>query len=122
MYAMQLACSQMLPAVLNAAVELELFEIIADAGSRISTADIASKLPTQNPDAAASMLGRMMDLLTSHSVLTCSVKSEKDGKVEKLYGLAPAGKYSVIKKNQATEGNMAVILKFANHPATKDLL
>ncbi|XP_022880297.1 caffeic acid 3-O-methyltransferase-like isoform X2 [Olea europaea var. sylvestris] len=90
-YAMQLVTSSTLPFVLNAAMELNLFEILAKAGpsSQMSPGEIASHMPTTNADAPA-MLDRMLRLLVSYSVLTCSVS---DG--QRQYGLAPVAKYFV---------------------------
>lgn len=123
-YAMHLACSQIFPVVLNAAVELELFDIIAEAGpgAHISAAEIASKLPTGRNPHASSMLERMMDLLTSHSLLTCVLSSdqEKEDGRRRLYGLSLAGKFFA-KKHPRGEGSLAPMLRFLNHPATKDL-
>ncbi|KAL3519222.1 hypothetical protein ACH5RR_021811 [Cinchona calisaya] len=93
-YVMQLVTSASLPMVLYTAVKLKLFEIIAEAGpgAKLSPSDIASKLPgttSKNPD-AASMLDRMLRLLSSHSLLTFDVQNE-----EIVYGLSPVGEYLV---------------------------
>nr|AAD48913.1 caffeate O-methyltransferase [Liquidambar styraciflua] len=93
-FAMQLTSASVLPMVLKSAIELDVLEIMAKAGpgAHISTSDIASKLPTKNPDAAV-MLDRMLRLLASYSVLTCSLRTLPDGKIERLYGLAPVCKF-----------------------------
>ncbi|CAI9764911.1 unnamed protein product [Fraxinus pennsylvanica] len=90
-YATQLVTSSVLPMTLNAAMELNVFEILAKAGpdAQISPHEIASHMPTTNSDAPA-MLDRMLRLLVSYSVLTCSVS---DG--QRRYGLAPVAKYFV---------------------------
>ncbi|XP_010241050.1 PREDICTED: caffeic acid 3-O-methyltransferase 1 [Nelumbo nucifera] len=95
-YAMQLASASVVPMVLKAAIELDVLEIIAEAGAgaHISTSEIASHLPTQNPDAPV-MLDRMLRLLASFSILTCSLRTHDDGRVERLYGLAPVCKFLV---------------------------
>ncbi|XP_043719655.1 caffeic acid 3-O-methyltransferase-like [Telopea speciosissima] len=87
--AMQMVSGSVLPMVLRAAVELNVFDIIAEAGpnARLSPLDIASRLPTQNPDAPAH-LDRMLRLLVSHSLLTCTVLTHDN----RVYGLAPASK------------------------------
>ncbi|XP_071725235.1 caffeic acid 3-O-methyltransferase 1 [Rutidosis leptorrhynchoides] len=94
LFAMQLASASVLPMVLKSAIELDLLEIMAKAGpgAFLSPSDIASHLPTTNPDAPI-MLDRMLRLLASYSVLTCSLKDLPDGKVERLYGLAPVCKF-----------------------------
>ncbi|KAL7155911.1 hypothetical protein ABFS83_03G108000 [Erythranthe nasuta] len=92
--AMAACSSYMLPMTLNAAVELDLFEIIAGAGdgAHLSASDVASRLTTA-ADGAAVVLGSMMQLLAANSLLTCSVDVLADGGVERRYGLSPAGKF-----------------------------
>lgn len=94
LFAMQLASASVLPMVLKSAVELDLLETMAKAGpgAFLSPTDLAAHLPTHNPDAAV-MLDRILRLLTSYSVLNCTVKSLPDGGVERLYALAPVCKY-----------------------------
>ncbi|KAH7543717.1 hypothetical protein JRO89_XS15G0004700 [Xanthoceras sorbifolium] len=98
LFAMQLASGSVLPMVLKSAIELDLLEIIAKAGpgAFMSPKEIASHLPTKNPDAPL-MLDRILRLLASYSILTCSLRYSSlpadDGKVERLYGLAPVCKY-----------------------------
>ncbi|KAJ6887680.1 caffeic acid 3-O-methyltransferase 1 [Populus alba x Populus x berolinensis] len=94
LFAMQLASASVLPMILKTAIELDLLEIMAKAGpgAFLSTSEIASHLPTKNPDAPV-MLDRILRLLASYSILTCSLKDLPDGKVERLYGLAPVCKF-----------------------------
>ncbi|KAL5738835.1 hypothetical protein ACOSP7_031596 [Xanthoceras sorbifolium] len=98
LFAMQLASGSVLPMVLKSAIELDLLEIIAKAGpgAFMSPKEMASHLPTKNPDAPL-MLDRILRLLASYSILTCSLRNSSlpadDGKVERLYGLAPVCKY-----------------------------
>nr|ABS57468.1 caffeic acid O-methyl transferase [Leucaena leucocephala]ABU41320.1 caffeic acid o-methyl transferase [Leucaena leucocephala] len=96
LFAMQLASASVLPMILKSALELDLLEIIAKAGpnAQLSPSNIAAQLPTKNPDAAV-MLDRMMRLLACYNVLSCSVRTLPDGKIERLYGLAPVAKYLV---------------------------
>ncbi|MQL10537.1 hypothetical protein EI010_25320, partial [Escherichia coli] len=96
LFAMQLASASVLPMILKSAIELDLLEIIAKAGPgvNLSPIDIASQLPTNNPDAPI-MLDRILRLLACYNILTCSVRTLHDGKVERLYGLAPVAKYLV---------------------------
>ncbi|KAL9144289.1 hypothetical protein ABFS82_14G286900 [Erythranthe guttata] len=89
------ACgAYMLPMALNAAVELDVFEIIAAAGdgARLSSSDIASRFPTA-ADGTAVMLESMLHMLAAHSLLICSV--ENGGGGVRRYGIAPAGKFFV---------------------------
>jgi len=96
LFAMQLASASVLPMILKSALELDLLEIIAKAGpgAQISPIEIASQLPTTNPDAPV-MLDRMLRLLACYNILTCSVRTLQDGKVQRLYGLATVAKYLV---------------------------
>ncbi|PIA38203.1 hypothetical protein AQUCO_02800105v1 [Aquilegia coerulea] len=96
LFAMQLAQVLVLPMVMQGAIELGVFDIIAKAGpgAQLSPKIIASYLPTQNPN-AHSMLDRILRLLTSYDVLTSSVVTNDNGLVERLYGLAPVCKYFV---------------------------
>ncbi|ONK59232.1 uncharacterized protein A4U43_C08F4330 [Asparagus officinalis] len=93
-YAHQLVSFSVLPMTLTSAIDLGIFDIIAKAGpgASLSPGEIAAQLPTKNPE-AASMLDRMMRLLASYSVLTCTVEARDDGGVERKYGAAPVVKY-----------------------------
>ncbi|KAJ4961997.1 hypothetical protein NE237_021907 [Protea cynaroides] len=103
--AMQMTTASVLPMVLKAALELHVFNIIVEAevgaaagvGACLSTQDIVSRLPTQNPDAPR-LLDCMLRLLVSHSLLTCTVLIPD----HRLYGLAPASKLFVKDKDGAT--------------------
>ncbi|GAB4841238.1 hypothetical protein Ancab_021970 [Ancistrocladus abbreviatus] len=103
-HAMRLSLSYALPAVLNTAIfELGLLEIIskaapAAADGHLSAAEITSHLPTKNPKGAF-VLDRMLRLLSTFSVLSCKSRSLDDGSVERVYGLAPTGKFFVGDEN-----------------------
>ncbi|CAA6656102.1 unnamed protein product [Spirodela intermedia] len=88
-YAMQLASATVLPMTLKAAIELNLLEIISRAGSgaQLLPEEIVVQLPTENP-AAVIMVDRILRLLASYSILTCSVVDGDGGKVRRRYGLA----------------------------------
>lgn len=94
--ALQLTCLSVLPMTLKAAIELDVFGIIAKEGpgAYLSPADIVSQLRTQNP-AAPTMLDRMLRLLASYCILSCSVDVVEAGssRVKRRYGLAPVSKY-----------------------------
>ncbi|KAL5069593.1 hypothetical protein RYX36_020486 [Vicia faba] len=97
--AMVLTTNLVYPAVLNAAVHLNLFEIISNAtppGAFISPSQIASHLPssTQHSD-LSNRLDRMLRLLTSYSLLTSSTRTAHNGSTEIVYGLSSVGKYLV---------------------------
>uniref|UniRef100_A0A5B7BL78 Putative O-methyltransferase 2 n=1 Tax=Davidia involucrata TaxID=16924 RepID=A0A5B7BL78_DAVIN len=112
-YAMQLVNSSVLPMVMQAAVELDLLEIIAKAGpgAQLSPSEIASQMPTttrcrSNPEAPA-MLDRILLLLASYSVLTCSVVDAE----QRLYGLAPVAKYFVRNEDGVSLGPLMALLQ-----------
>ncbi|KAJ0101950.1 hypothetical protein Patl1_05556 [Pistacia atlantica] len=110
LFAMQLTSASVLPMVLKAAIELDLLEIIAKAGpgAFVSPRDIASQLPTKNPD-APTMLDRILRLLTSYSVLTCSLRNLPDGKVERLYGLGKVCKFLIRNEDGVSLGDLSLM-------------
>lgn len=101
-YAVQLIGTPVLYASLKCAIELRVFDIIAEAGqgTKLSPLEIAAKLPTNNPDAPI-MLDRILRLLVSYSLLTCSVSDTADdsGSFQRLYGLLPASNFFVTNKD-----------------------
>ncbi|KAL8093544.1 caffeic acid 3-O-methyltransferase-like [Apium graveolens] len=84
--------------VMKAAIELDLFEIMAKAAAangtspfgddakKLSSDDIVAHLPTQNPDAPA-MLDRILSFLAARSILNQTIITGEDGKEKCLYGL-----------------------------------
>ncbi|XP_030467117.1 caffeic acid 3-O-methyltransferase-like [Syzygium oleosum] len=94
LFAMQLAGAVQMPMVLRAALELDLLEIIAKAGpgACLSPREIASQLPTENPD-APTMLDRILRLLATNSIVTCTLRELPDGRAERLYGITPVCKF-----------------------------
>ncbi|URD76217.1 caffeic acid [Musa troglodytarum] len=94
MYAMQLASGSILPMTLKAAIELGLLEILTKAGpgARLSPADVAAQLPTENPHAAV-MVDRMLRLLAAYNVVSCTVEPDAAGRPPRTYGAAPVCKY-----------------------------
>eukprot|EP00253_Pinus_taeda_P026778 PITA_26778 len=89
-----------LPMAMKAAVELDVLQIIANAGKgvQLSPTQIVAHLPTTNPDAAIT-LDRILRVLASHSVLSCSVTTNENVKAERFYGLTPLCKYLVKNKD-----------------------
>lgn len=110
LFAMQLASASVLPMVLKAAIELDLLEIMAKAGpgAFVSPADLSSQLPTKNPDAPV-MLDRMLRVLASYSILTYSLRTLPDGKVERLYGLGPVCKFLTKSVDGASIGSLCLM-------------
>ncbi|CAM8966412.1 unnamed protein product [Rhodiola kirilowii] len=94
-YAFQLLNSVVLPMVLHAAVQMDLFELINkfDQGSGLTAEEIASKLNASNAEAPA-MVDRMLCLLTSHDIMKCSSSNGI-----RAFSLAPVCKYYL--KNEA---------------------
>ncbi|EOY16315.1 Caffeic acid 3-O-methyltransferase 1 [Theobroma cacao] len=103
--AVRLANAVVLPMVLKSALELNIIDTISAAGDGtfLSPSQIASGLPTKNPEASV-LLDRMLRLLASYSILKCSVRTKESGEVERLYGAGPLCKFLV--KNQ-DEGSVA---------------
>lgn len=82
---------------MHAIVELDVLGIIARVGHgcELLASEIVASLPkVQNPS-AASMLDRMLWLLATYKVVTCSIVKSEDGGVKRKYGLAPVAKYFV---------------------------
>nr|XP_023898553.1 caffeic acid 3-O-methyltransferase 1-like [Quercus suber] len=99
------------------AIELDLFGIIARAGPAacITTSEIASQLPTKDSDSdTPSRLDRMLRVLVSHSLLTCSIHTLEDGRVERLYGLTPTS-YFFVEKDDGS--SLATLSAFSSHRA-----
>ncbi|CAK9162367.1 unnamed protein product [Ilex paraguariensis] len=89
--------ASILPMVIKAAIELDLFEIMAKAhhpSAQLSAREIASHLPTKNLEASL-ILDRMLRFLASNSILTCSLIRDEDGQATRLYGMGPICKYFV---------------------------
>jgi caffeic acid 3-O-methyltransferase len=114
---MLLSSTQLFPCVLNAAIELDLFGIIVGAGPAacMTPSEIASQLPTQDLD-SPSRLDRMLRLLASHSLLTCSIRTLEDGRVERIYGLTPVSHFFV-EKEDGFGGSLASFLALTSNPA-----
>ncbi|PHT87615.1 Caffeic acid 3-O-methyltransferase [Capsicum annuum] len=111
-FALQLASASVLPMVLKSAIELDILEIMAKAGpgAVISPSELAAQLPTKNPHASV-MLDRMLRILAAYSVLHCTLRTLPDGRVERLYSLAPVCKF--LTKN--ADGASVASLLLMNH-------
>ncbi|KAL3735411.1 hypothetical protein ACJRO7_024527 [Eucalyptus globulus] len=119
-HAMLFASSHVFPMVLNAATRLGVFDILSRAGpgARLSASEVASQLATQSSEAAPK-LDRMLRLLASHSLLSCEVHEQDDGRaVERLYGLTPAARYFL---KDEEEGSLASLLELSFHPAPQQV-
>ncbi|OMO76232.1 O-methyltransferase, family 2 [Corchorus olitorius] len=98
-YAMQIVLSMILPMSMQAAIELQVFEIIAKAGpdAKLSAQEIVAQLPSKNPEASSLLLDRLLRVLASHSIVGCSLADdEQGGNSERVYySLTPVSKYFV---------------------------
>ena len=105
-YAMQLVTSTSLAMVLVNTIKLNVFEAIAKAGfdAQLSAYEIASCLSIPNQD-APDMLDRMLRLLASHSIVTCS-QGEHESRPVRLYGLTPVARYFITNKDGASLGGV----------------
>ncbi|XP_027361628.1 isoliquiritigenin 2'-O-methyltransferase-like [Abrus precatorius] len=94
--ALVLSFSRVFPAILNAAIDLNLFDIIAKVqrsrDSSVSASEIASLFPNPHTE-LAKRLDRILPLLASYSLLSCSIRTNEDGKRERVYLLSPVGEY-----------------------------
>ncbi|XP_072078676.1 caffeic acid 3-O-methyltransferase isoform X1 [Arachis hypogaea] len=96
----QMACSVVVPMAVRTTIELGVFEIIAKEGegAKLSAKDIVDRIGSNNPE-AASMLDRVLRLLASHSLLSCSVVEDPESSNNLhhrlLYSLSPVSKYFV---------------------------
>ncbi|KAH9679995.1 Flavone 3'-O-methyltransferase 1 [Citrus sinensis] len=96
-HAMVLGSAIVLPTVFQAVVNLDVLDIIdkAGPGAELSASEIASQIPTKNPEGAAKMLDRVLGLLVSFNILCCSFSTYG----VRLYSLAPVAKYYVTDQN-----------------------
>ncbi|XP_038726206.1 caffeic acid 3-O-methyltransferase-like isoform X2 [Tripterygium wilfordii] len=113
-YAMQLANSSALPMALKTAIELDIFEIMSKAGegAKLSPSEIASQMPTKNPDAPL-MLDKILMLLATHSVFTCSVVNDDDhgSSPQRLYSLTPVAKFFVCNEDGVSLGPLTSLIQ-----------
>nr|F2YTN4.1 RecName: Full=Myricetin 3'/5'-O-methyltransferase 1; Short=ShMOMT1; AltName: Full=3'-methyl myricetin 5'-O-methyltransferase; Short=Syringetin synthase; AltName: Full=3-methyl quercetin 3'-O-methyltransferase; AltName: Full=7-methyl quercetin 3'-O-methyltransferase; Short=Rhamnetin 3'-O-methyltransferase; AltName: Full=Myricetin 3'-O-methyltransferase; Short=Laricitrin synthase; AltName: Full=Quercetin 3'-O-methyltransferase; Short=Isorhamnetin synthase [Solanum habrochaites]ADZ76433.1 myriceti len=114
MKAMHLPCGLYLNMVLKAAIELDLFEIIAKSTTqKLSSYEIASQIPTKNPNASSLVLERILRFLASQSLLTCNITKNDDGNVHTTYNLTPLSQ-SLISDKDGT--SIAPFLLLATDP------
>uniref|UniRef100_A0A7N0VA82 Uncharacterized protein n=1 Tax=Kalanchoe fedtschenkoi TaxID=63787 RepID=A0A7N0VA82_KALFE len=88
---------------LKAAIELNVFNIMAESGplgSQLSALQIASKIPTSNPKAATS-LHRILRFLSINSFLTTSLPLDSDKEEDRLFGLTPMTADMMVSKDGA---------------------
>ncbi|KAK7407779.1 hypothetical protein VNO78_09857 [Psophocarpus tetragonolobus] len=122
--AVLLCFSRVLPAVLNAAIDLNLFDIIAKAksscDSSLSASEIASLFQNQHPQ-LANRLERILPLLASYSLLNCSIRTNEDGKRERVYALTPVGQYFAFDSEGISLAPLQTLLHRGFHDLWKDM-
>ncbi|ESR45115.1 hypothetical protein CICLE_v10003323mg [Citrus x clementina] len=90
---MELVNSSIPRITMKAAIKLGVLEILAKASpSQLTSSEIASQLPTNNKEAPI-VLDRMLRLLACHSFR--NLVTNKDGSVQRLYGLASVSRFFV---------------------------
>ncbi|CAI0445143.1 unnamed protein product [Linum tenue] len=96
--AMRLVMGSVLPMTLQAANDLGIFAVIAEAGrdAKLGAPEIASKLSSKNPDADV-MVDRILKLLATHSVVDCTLDDQDGGSggQHRLYSLNSVSRYFV---------------------------
>ncbi|KEH38013.1 putative methyltransferase [Medicago truncatula] len=113
--AMVLGSVMVLPAVLNAAIELKLFDIIATSNDGfMSVFEIASNLPNQHSD-LPNRLDRVLCVLASYSLLSVSNRTNDDGTTLRVYGVTSSGKYFIDDENDG--GYLGSFTPFTCHKA-----
>ncbi|KAH0456882.1 hypothetical protein IEQ34_014789 [Dendrobium chrysotoxum] len=107
LYAMQLVSFSVLPMTLKAAIELKLLETIFLAGpnAQLSPTELASRLPFISNPQAPVMLDRILLLLASYSILTCSLSPSG----ERRYGAAPVCKFLTPNADGASMAALALM-------------
>lgn len=100
--------------VLKAVKDLDVFETIKKCGplAQLSAAEIVAKLPTENLVVATVNLGRLLDFLVSHSILTVTPTTLPGGKVERRYGLAPVCKFLTANEDGVSLGSFSNTLMY----------
>ncbi|KAI3762207.1 hypothetical protein L1987_52631 [Smallanthus sonchifolius] len=101
-YAMQLVTSASFPMVLETVIKLKVLEAIAEAGSdaQLTAHVIVSRLLIPNKD-APDMVDRMLCLLASYSIVTCT-EGVQESRPVRVYGLTPVGKYLIPNEDGAS--------------------
>lgn len=101
---------------MHAAVELNVFDIIANhANEPVSASQIAASFPQHNVTKSPFLLDRMLSLFASFSLLNVTQNSTS----QRLYTLSPAGKYFA-RNNAENEGSLATFLLFSSEPVQRD--
>ncbi|XP_076947807.1 cathecol O-methyltransferase 1-like [Bidens hawaiensis] len=104
LYAMQLVTSTSLTMVLMTIIKLRVLQAIAEAGpdARLTAHEIVSRLLIPDQD-APDMVDRMLRLLASHSIVTCT-EGIHESRPVRVYGLTPVAKYFIPNEDGASLG------------------
>ncbi|KAK7338164.1 hypothetical protein VNO77_18764 [Canavalia gladiata] len=109
--AMQLCNSVVLPMALQSATELGVFDVLQKAGesAKISAKEIASQLSCNHP----SMLDRLLALLSSHSILHCSLTPDHQnlGSFHRLYTITPVARFFARDSDGVSLGPLMALLQ-----------
>lgn len=118
LYAMILSSSSVLPMVLKTAIDLDLFDILAESGPS-SASQIVSFLSSQTQKHHdSSLVDRILRFLASYSIVTCSVSTDQ-GEPHAVYGLAPVAKYFT--KNHGGGGSLAPLVNLFQDKVVTDM-
>ncbi|TYI65019.1 hypothetical protein E1A91_D09G128500v1 [Gossypium mustelinum] len=111
-YALQIVTSSVLPMSMHAAVQLDIFGIMAKCGpdAELSAKEIAAQLATNNSE-AASMLDRILIVLASHGIVGCSMADEEKGNPRRLYSLTPVSKFFVRNEDGVSLGPLMALIQ-----------
>ncbi|THU44333.1 hypothetical protein C4D60_Mb02t06310 [Musa balbisiana] len=117
--ALQLSCGAVLPMVLKVAIELGLLQIIVKSGpaTPLSSEEIAAQLPSENPEAAAAWVDRILRLLAANKIVGCVVEAGADDRRSRKYRMAPICKY--LTENE--DGSLANLLLMHHDKVFLDL-
>uniref|UniRef100_A0A7N0RA59 Uncharacterized protein n=1 Tax=Kalanchoe fedtschenkoi TaxID=63787 RepID=A0A7N0RA59_KALFE len=118
-YASSIAAMQGFVIFMNAAIELNLFDIISNSTRPLSALEIASHLPKQNPEKTPFLLDRMLRLFTAFSLLDCT--TEQSGGKKPLTG-GGSDQCCAEACNITTNLRNAPIPSTSQNPATRELL
>lgn len=101
--------SMAFPMTMLASIQLGLLEIIANKEKEngpVTASEVAAELKTENP-LAPDMVARMLRLLASFSVISCSVEIGKG----KVFGMTPVGKCFVKDEDGVSLGPLMMLLQ-----------
>ncbi|CAM0948452.1 unnamed protein product [Alopecurus aequalis] len=110
-FALQLANSAVLPMALRTAIELGLLETLVGAGGKsLTPEEVVAKLPSKanNPE-APSMVDRVLRLLASYKVVSCTVEEAKDGSLSRRYAATPVLRWLAPNEDGASMAPFALL-------------